>query len=60
MGSIGLMDQLMSFLFISKTPHFEFRVNQEVTKSHIEFSSSRKNMGLETKILSLSILDAEY
>ena len=42
--------------------HFEFRVNQELNGF---FSVSigfiiQKNMGLETKILSLSILDAAY
>ena len=42
--------------------HFEFRVNQEL---YGFFSVSigfiiQNSMGLETKILSLSILDAEY
>ena len=65
MWSIGPMDQIMAFLLISRRDIFEFRVNQELTKSHMDFSvlsldsSSRKNMDLETKILSLSILDAE-
>ena len=45
-----------------KESHSEFRVNQELTKGHMDLSvllldsSSRKNLGLETKILSLSIL----
>ena len=48
-----------------KDSHFEFRVNQEVTKSHMDFFSViigffiQQKMGLETKLLSLSILDAE-
>ena len=45
-----------------KDNHFEFRVYQELTKSHMDFSVSsfsHKNMGLETKILSLSILENE-
>ena len=56
-GFIGPMDQIMSFLLI-----FEFRVNQELTKGHMDFFYViigffiQKNMGLETKILSLSIL----
>ena len=39
-GSLG---QLMSFNVISvdfKDIHFEFRVNQELTKSHMDFSVS--------------------
>ena len=44
--------------------HFKFRVNQELTKRHMDFAVFiglfiQKNMGLENKILSLSILDAE-
>ena len=48
-----------------KERHFELRVNQELTKSHMDFFGViigffiQKNMDLETKILSLSILDAE-
>ena len=46
-----------------KERHFEFRVNQELTKGHnygffgvIIGFFIQTNMGLETKILSLSIL----
>ena len=51
----GPLGQLVSFNVISvdfKDSHFEFRVNQELTKSHMNFSassldhSSRKNMDL--------------
>ena len=48
-----------------KDSQFEFRVNQELTESHIVFFSViigffiQKNMGLETEILSPTILDAE-
>ena len=44
-----------------KESHFEFRVNQELTKGHMDFFGViigffiQKNMGLETKILSLSL-----
>ena len=44
-----------------KDTHFEFRVNQEsygFFRVIMEFFI-QKNMGLETKILSLSMLDAE-
>ena len=37
----GPLGQLMSFKVISvdfKDSHFEFRVNQELTKSHTDFS----------------------
>ena len=42
--------------------HFEFRVNQELYGffSGIIGFIIQKNMGLKTKILSLSIPDAEY
>ena len=49
-----------------KDSHFEFRVNHELTKRHYGLFSVfiesfiQINMSLETKILSLSILDAEY
>ena len=58
MGSIGPMYQIMSFLLIS---NFEFRVNQESYGFFgviIEFFI-QKNKGLENKILSRSILDAQ-
>ena len=47
-----------------KESHFEFRVNQELTKSYGFFGVIiaffiQKNMDLETKILYLSIIDAE-
>ena len=51
----------MSFLFISKTAN----LNSALTKSYMDFFSViigffvQKNMGLETKILSPSILDVE-
>ena len=43
MGSIGPVGQLMSFNVISvdfNYSHFEFRVNQELNKSHMDFSVS--------------------
>ena len=39
----GPLGQLMSFNVISadlKDSHFEFRINQELTKSHMDFSVS--------------------
>ena len=60
-GFIGPMDQLMSFLFISKTAN----LNSALTKSHMDFFSViigfiiQKSRGLETQILSQSILDVE-
>ena len=58
MGSIGPIN-VISVDF--KDSHFEFRVNQEPYGffSIIIGFFIRKNMGLETEILSLSILDAE-
>ena len=47
-GFIRPMDQIMSFLLISRRAIFEFRVNQKLTKGHMDFSvlsldsSSRK------------------
>ena len=50
----------MSFLFISETAN----LNSALTKSYMDFFSVlsffvQKNMGLETKIVSPSILDVE-
>ena len=51
-GSFVPMDQLMSFLLISRTAI----LNSELIKSDVD---PEKNMGLESKILFLSIIDAE-
>ena len=64
----GPLGQLMSFNVISvdfKDNHFEFRVNQELTKSHMDFSvssldsSSRKKHGFRNRKLVCIFLDAE-
>ena len=61
MGSNGPVKPINVMSVYFKDSHFEFRVNQ---KSYGFFSVIigffiQKSMGLKTKILSLSILDAE-